>query len=223
MPAALWDVDGTLVDTAGQHFAAWQELAASIGRPYSRADFDHTFGWRNPEILRHLFDPAMTDAECADLGLRKETIYRDMVGAGRVDLLPGVGRLLAEFAAAGWRQAVGSSAPKGNLDLLLASAGIGHYFAAVVSGDDVKRGKPAPDVFAQGAALLDVPAVECVVLEDAVAGVEAARNAGMACVAVRSGPHHSAQALRSAGAGIVVESLDHLHLPEVEALLISRR
>lgn len=223
MPAALWDVDGTLVDTAAQHFAAWQELAAAIAKPYTRADFDHTFGWRNPEILRHLFDPAMTDADSADLGLRKETIYRDMVGAGQVKLLPGVGRLLTEFAAAGWAQAVGSSAPKGNLDLLLASAGIEPYFAAVVSGDDVKRGKPAPDVFAQGAALLNVPVSECVVLEDAVAGVEAARNAGMACVAVRSGPHHSAHALREAGAGIVVESLEYLHLPAIEALLISRR
>ena len=95
MPAVLWDVDGTLVDTAAEHYTAWQRLAAGIGRAYTRADFDRTFGWRNPEILRALFDPALTDADVADLGLRKETLYRDMVRAGGVKLLPGVARLLA--------------------------------------------------------------------------------------------------------------------------------
>ncbi len=118
-----------------------------------------------------------------------------------------------------WKQAVGSSAPRGNLDLLLAAAGVADMFGAVVSGDDVVRGKPDPEVFRLGAERLGVHAGECVVFEDAVAGVEAARAAGMVCVAVRSGHHHSADALRGAGAGIVVDSLEDVTLPAVVALL----
>src|SRR5919201_1519591 len=66
--AAIWDVDGTLVDTAELHYRAWVELAAEIGKPFTRADFAATFGRRNPEIIRALFDPAAADAVVADLG-----------------------------------------------------------------------------------------------------------------------------------------------------------
>lgn len=200
--AVVWDVDGTLLDSAGQHFAAWAAYAASVGRPFTRADFAHTFGWRNPEIVRHLFDPHASDADCAAAGLAKETLYRDLVRRDGVGLLPGVPELLAGFAARGWLQAVGSSAPRGNLDLLLDATGTRHHFLAIVSGDDVTRGKPDPEVFLTAARLLGVPPADCLVLEDAPAGVQAAKAAGMACWAVLS--HHDADALRAAGADRVV-------------------
>ena len=167
--------------------------------PYSRAEFDRTFGWRNPEILRELLDPNLGDDECRALGEEKETAYRDLVRRGAVRLLPGVRELLDGFRALGVPQAVGSSAPAGNLELLLSSAGVAGYFGAVVSGDDVKRGKPDPEVFALGAAKLGVPPGECLVVEDAVAGVQAARAAGMACLAVLSGHHHTAESLTGCG------------------------
>lgn len=218
-PAVIWDVDGTLLDSADQHYRAWVGFAADIGRPFTRADFAATFGMRNPEIIRQLFDPASTDAVCADLGARKEGYYRAAVRAEGVTLLPGVADLLRGFAAAGWPQAVGSSAPRGNLDLLLDVTQTATYFAAVVTGDDVSRGKPDPEVFLTAAAKLGADPHRCVVFEDAAAGVQAARAAGMKCVAVTFVGHHPADALRAAGADVVVGSLEEITVEEVAALV----
>ncbi len=219
MPAILWDVDGTLLDSAEQHFRAWSALAAEIGKPFTRDDFAATFGMRNPEILRKLFFPHASDLQCDELGLRKETFYRDSVRAEGVTLLPGVQRLLDGFAAAGWPQAVGSSAPRGNLDLLLEVTGTAKYFSAIVSGEDVRRGKPDPEVFLTAAAKLGVPPANCVVFEDAVAGVEAAKAGGMACVAVTFVGHHPAEKLRAAGADLVVETLAAVTVDAVQQFL----
>src|SRR5438552_3299416 len=104
--AVLWDVDGTLVDTAELHFQAWLTLAHEIGKPFTRADFAGTFGWRNPEIIPKLFGLNFSDAEVAELGDRKEDIYRDEAKKG-VTLLPGVRSLLDELLASGARQAIG--------------------------------------------------------------------------------------------------------------------
>src|ERR671935_2498816 len=92
--AAIWDVDGTLVDTAELHYRAWVELAAAIEKPFTRADFAATFGRRNPEIIRALFDPHATDAAAAELGERKERSYRAAARRAGVTLLPGVRDLL---------------------------------------------------------------------------------------------------------------------------------
>jgi beta-phosphoglucomutase len=218
-PAIIWDVDGTLVDTAEQHFRAWSRLAAEIAKPFTRADFAATFGMRNPEIIRKLFFPDADNALCSELGARKEDLYRASVRDEGTLLLPGVARLLAEFAAAGWPQAVGSSAPPGNLDLLLGLTGTRKYFAAVVTGDDVRHGKPHPEVFLTAAEKLSVNPARCVVFEDAVAGVEAAKAGGMRCVAVTFVGHHPAEKLRAAGADVIVASLEELTTERVADLV----
>jgi beta-phosphoglucomutase len=218
-PAIIWDVDGTLVDTAEQHFRAWTRLAAELNQAFSRADFAATFGMRNPEIIRQLFFPDANDTRCDELGTRKEDLYRASVREEGVQLLPGVARLLREFAQAGWPQAVGSSAPTENLDLLLGLSQIQHYFSALVSGNDVKRGKPDPEVFLLAASKLKVQPSQCVVFEDAVAGVAAATAGGMKCVAVTFVGHHSADHLRQAGADRVVPSLDEVQLEQVYELI----
>lgn len=215
----LWDVDGTLVDTAEQHFRAWAQLSAEIGRPFTRADFARTFGWRNPEIIRTLYDANADDETCDRLALRKETLYRESVAAGGTHLLPGVKALLDAFEAAGWPQAVGSSAPRENLNLLLGATGVRDYFRAIVSGEDVTRGKPDPEVFLTGATGIGVPPNRCVVFEDAVAGVQAAAAGGMACVAVTFVGHHPAEKLRAAGAGLVVASLEEVAVESVRRLV----
>lgn len=219
IPAIIWDVDGTLVDTAEQHFHAWAKLAAEIYKPFTRADFAATFGLRNPEIIRKLFFPDADDARCKNLGERKEDLYRASVREHGTQLLPGVAQLLESFAATKWPQAVGSSAPPGNLDLLLGLTNTQRYFTAVVTGDDVKRGKPDPEVFLTAAAKLSVEPQRCVVFEDAVAGVEAARAGGMRCVAVTFVGHHPSEKLKAAGADIVVASLAEVHVEQIAALV----
>jgi beta-phosphoglucomutase len=214
----IWDVDGTLVDTAELHFGAWERLAAEIDKPFTRADFAATFGRRNPEIIRSLFGEHHTDTDVADLGERKELYYRAEAGKG-VSLLPGVLLLLEAFAAAELPQAIGSSAPRANLEMILDLTGSRRYFRAVVAMEDTTRGKPDPQVFLTAAAKLGASPSRCVVFEDAVAGVAAAKAGGMKCVAVRFVGHHPAQSLRDAGADVVVESLEDLRAEEVMRLI----
>jgi len=144
--AAIWDVDGTLVDTAELHFAAWVQLCNELGRPFTRTDFTATFGKRNPEILNQLFGPIFSDLEIGQLGDRKEGYYKAAARAG-INLLPGVRELLAALKKQGFRQALGSSAPRGNLDLILSLTGTTAFFEAIVGMEDTSRGKPDAQVF----------------------------------------------------------------------------
>src|SRR5437870_8548056 len=96
--AVLWDMDGTLVDTAELHFQAWRALAEELGRPFTRADFAATFGWRNPEIIPKVFGPGYSSQEIDDLGKRKEILYREAAEHG-VALLPGARALLEALHA----------------------------------------------------------------------------------------------------------------------------
>jgi len=214
--AAIWDVDGTLVDTAELHFQAWCVLAREISKPFTRDDFAATFGWRNPEIIPKLFDVS-APMEVQRLGDRKEDLYREEACRG-VALLPGVRRLLEELHAAGIPQAIGSSAPRRNLELILELTQTAALFAGTVAMEDTTRGKPDPEVFLRAAALLNISPTRCVVFEDAPAGVTAAAAAGMRCVAVTFVGHHSVDALRAAGAEIIVPSLEGLSVDDVRGL-----
>jgi beta-phosphoglucomutase len=214
----IWDVDGTLVDTAELHFAAWVELAGTLGKPFTRADFAATFGRRNPEIIRQLFGTHYSEAEVGDLGERKEELYRAAARKG-VQLLPGARALLEGLHAAGFRQAVGSSAPRANLDLILGLTATARFFDAVVSAEDTQRGKPDPQVFLVAAARLGLAPADCLVLEDAVAGVQAARAGGMKCIGITFVGHHGPERLAAAGADLVVPSLESVSARTVAEVL----
>ncbi len=216
--AVIWDVDGTLVDTAELHFQAWAAIARDMGRPFSRADFAATFGRRNPEIIHQLFGERFSDWQVAELGDRKEELYRREAGKG-VELLPGVWTLLEGLHTAGIAQAVGSSAPRKNLELILRLTHTAPFFGAVVSSEDTQFGKPHPEVFLIAAERLGVPPAHCLVFEDAVAGVQAARAGGMKCIAVRFVGHHPEAALKQAGADRVVASLEQVSVQDVRNLL----
>ncbi|HEX8499433.1 MAG TPA: HAD-IA family hydrolase [Pyrinomonadaceae bacterium] len=183
--AALWDVDGTLIDSREYHWLSWQGALDAEGFRLTPEQFAASFGRRNDEILRGYF-PAYADADIARVGEAKEVAYRRLVGERGIELLPGVRRWLERLRAEGWLQAVASSAPLRNLEVIIAALGLEKYFAAVASAEDVTEGKPDPQVFLAAAAKLGVAAESCVVVEDAPAGTEAARRAGMRCVGVLS-------------------------------------
>jgi beta-phosphoglucomutase len=218
--AVLWDMDGTLVDTAELHFAAWRECCNQQGRDFTEADFQATFGRRNPEILRFLLGDHLTDEEVARLGEAKEQIYRTQSRKTGIELLPGARKLLVAARDHGAVQAIGSSAPRGNLDMILELTGIGEFFTCTVGMEDTTRGKPDPQVFLIGAQRLHVPPQRCVVMEDAVAGIQAATAGGMQSVAVRHVGHHPAEALKAAGASLVVECLTELDGPNLVSLVL---
>jgi beta-phosphoglucomutase len=216
---AIWDMDGTLVDTAQLHFEAWATACREKGRDFNKEDFAATFGQRNPEIINKLFGYRFSEAESAALGDHKEELYRAAARTHGVELLPGVAALMPGLHRAGVRQAIGSSAPRANLDLILRLTKIEDYLQAIVAAEDTQRGKPDPQVFLIAADRLGVPAKSCVVFEDAVAGVQAAKAGGMACVAVRFVGHHPEEKLRAAGADRVVKSLEQISVEEVLAMI----
>jgi beta-phosphoglucomutase len=215
--AVIWDVDGTLVDTAELHFRAWVDLCRDLGHDFTRPEFAATFGRRNPEIIRYLFGSRFDAAAIDDLGYRKEELYKAGARQG-VSLLPGVRELLEGLHAAGFRQAIGSSAPRGNVDLILEMTGAARFFDAIVSAEDTTRGKPDPQVFLVAAEKLGVPPRRCLVMEDAVAGVEAAKAGGMKCVGVTFVGHHPDESLRRAGADLVVKTLAEVSVETVRRL-----
>jgi HAD superfamily hydrolase (TIGR01509 family) len=182
--AVLWDVDGTLIDSSEYHWLSWRDALSAEGFPLTRERFAASFGQRNDEILRDYFGPDYPAAEAARVGEAKETLYRRLVRERGVELLPGVRRWLDALRAGGWLQALASSAPRANLEAIVSALGLGAYFAAVVSAEDVTRGKPDPQVFLVAAARLKAEPGACVVVEDAPAGTEAARRAGMRAVGV---------------------------------------
>lgn len=216
--AVLWDVDGTLVDTAELHFQAWCALARELGKPFTRADFAGTFGWRNPEIIPKLFGTTYSVDEVAALGNRKEDLYRAEAQKG-VALLPGARALLEGLHAGSFVQAIGSSAPRANIEMILDLTQTRPYLPVIVSMEDTQRGKPDPEVFLMGARRLGILPERCLVFEDAPVGIQAAKAGGMRAIGVTFVGHHPPESLRRAGADLIVSSLEHVSAQTIADIL----
>lgn len=206
-------MDGVLVDSAAYHFAAWRDALTPDGVDFTHDLFRATFGQRNDTVLRRLFGEHVTDAEIARISDRKESLYRRRLVDDGIDALPGVRSWLQALHDAGWRQAVASAAPRANVVAVVDALDIGRFFGALTSAEDVTRGKPDPQVFLTAAARLATPASRSIVIEDAPAGLEGARRAGMKCVGVLTG--HAAL-----HADLVVHRLTDLASDSLERLLI---
>lgn len=180
--AVLWDMDGVIVDTYEGHFQAWQQCFAEVGQPYDEEMFRKTFGMNNRLILTTVFGHELDEEFIQKVSDRKEILFRDGI-RGKVQTLPGVMNWLEKFEKMGAKQAVASSAPQANIDALITELGIREYFQAEAAGATLK-GKPDPAVFLLAADLLKVDPVDCLVIEDSIAGVEAAKRAGCRCLAV---------------------------------------
>lgn len=210
--AVLWDVDGTLVDSAECHYGAWRATMAEHGCALTRDAFAATFGQRNDAVLRQYLGREVTAEEVRRVGDAKEARYRGLVRARGVTALPGVCDWLARLRSEGWRQAIASSGPHLNSQAIIDALGLPETFDAVVSAEEVAHGKPAPDVFLAAADRLGVAPHRCVVVEDAPSGIEAGRRAGMHTLGVLT-THAQLDAER------VVGSLADLELTAFASLL----
>lgn len=211
--AVLWDMDGTLVDSAEYHFVAWRETLEREGIDLSRERFAQSFGQRNDEILRGHFGADLADREVDRIGTAKEVRYRQLVRDNGIEPLPGIREWLTRLAAAGWRQAIASSAPRENIETMLAALHMASLFDTTACAEDVQRGKPDPQIYLVAASRLDVDADRCIVVEDAPAGIEAARRAGMRVIGVRF-THADLDADR------VVDSMEELPQDTFDQLLL---
>jgi len=182
--AVLWDLDGTLIDSEEFHWLSWRDTMRPEGVELTYAQFLASFGQRNDRIVPVWLGADVDAARMRRIGEDKETEYRRLAETHGLTPLPGAREWLATLRAGGWKQAIASSAPRVNVDMMLRVAGLEGYLDAIVSADDVTIGKPDPQVFLKAAEKLDVPPSLCVVVEDAAAGIEGARRAGMRSVGV---------------------------------------
>lgn len=183
----IFDVDGVLVDSSDAHYESWVALADECRcHRMTRDEFLATFGRTSREILRELWTGRpLAASEIAELDARKEALFREIL---RADFRPiaGVRELIVSLKRRGFGLAVGSSGPPENVWLTIDQLGVRDYFDAVVTGMDVTRGKPDPEVFLTCAARMGAPHWSCAVIEDAVVGVDAANGAGMYSIALVS-------------------------------------
>ncbi|ACZ41793.1 HAD-superfamily hydrolase, subfamily IA, variant 3 [Thermobaculum terrenum ATCC BAA-798] len=180
--AVLWDLDGVLVDSRQFHYESWLYVAHPRSVEISYQDFLPTFGMRNPDAIRVLFGD-LPEEEINRIAEDKERYFRKSI-RGRIKPLPGAYNLVVSLHANGHKQAIASSTPRLNIEAILAEIGLEGCFDEIVSGDDVKNGKPNPDIFLLAAEKLGVDPRCCVVVEDAVVGVQAGKAAGMKVFAV---------------------------------------
>ena len=221
MPAAIFDIDGTLVDTYDAHFASWIKVAAFIGHELTEEQFARQFGRVNAPIIRELFEfsgrPEPGVEEINVLAERKEADFRSMIEKAFPEM-PGATDLVRSLEKAGWRLAAGTSAPAQNAEMFREQLGCGILFETIVTGDDVTHGKPDPEVFLLAAQRLDVSPDDCIVIEDAPAGVEAAQRAGMASIGFSSKGRTPDEL---SAADLVIESLSELDPASMQSLIRS--
>jgi len=213
--AVLWDLDGTLADSREFHWRSWRDTMSTVGIAVSEDLFSKSFGQRNDAIIPAWMGDRATPELVRELGDAKEALYRTFIAAAGLEPLPGAADWVRRLRQQGWRQAIASSAPRANVELMARVCGFEPFMDALVGAEDVKNGKPAPDGFLAAAAAVGVSPDHCVVVEDAAAGVEAAHRGGMPCIGVGDSGTDAAD--------LCVRSLDLLPLDAFERLLSSRQ
>jgi beta-phosphoglucomutase len=186
--ACLFDLDGVIVDTAKYHYIAWKELANELGFDFTETDNERLKGvsrMASLDILLEIGGITLSDEKKEALASRKNDRYVEYITQMNADeILSGAKEFLVALHQAGIKTALGSASK--NAPIILERVGLTPYFDAIIDGNKTSKAKPDPEVFLKGAQALGVLATECVVFEDAEAGVEAALAGGMKCVGIGS-------------------------------------
>ncbi len=212
--AVIFDMDGVVVDSNPVHREAWRRFFRSRGKPLTDDEYDKRItGRRNDAIFGEYF-PGLSPAQREGHAREKEALYRQLYGERGVEPLEGLVPLLGALKARGIPVALATSAPAENVTFVLAATRLLPSFPAIVHGEQVARAKPDPEIFLKAAALVGVPARRCVVIEDSLVGIEAARSAGMKVIALTT--THGPQAL--AHADLVASGFGDVSVATLEAL-----
>jgi beta-phosphoglucomutase len=190
--AVIFDLDGVIVSTDEYHFQAWKQLADAEGIPFTREDNERLRGVSRMESLEIMLEKSIrkyTPEQRLAMATRKNDIYRELLKRlSPTDILPGVLDVLDELRNLGVRMAIGSSSK--NAGPILKAVGLDKVFDVVVDGTHIERSKPDPEVFTLAAKRLGFSPAECLVVEDADAGVDAGLAAGMPVLAVGAATAH---------------------------------
>jgi len=215
--AVIFDLDGVMVDTAQYHFQAWQRALSEFGYTMTQEQFQATFGMRNPEIIRTILGPDVDPELVEQIGERKETIYRELIHKN-ISPMPGLLQLIQDLKGRRFRIAVATSTPKANAHLILKALELEHELTALITEEDVKHGKPDPEIFLLAAERCQAEPQNCVVVEDAPAGIQAAKAAGMKAIAITT--THPREELKDAD--LIIDNLGELDAVVIEKLVSER-
>ena len=212
LEAILWDMDGVIADTAEYHYLAWRDVFAEKDVDFTMEEFMGHFGQRHDTIIIDTLG-TLPAAELIAINTEKQANYRRRV-AGHIQPLPGAIALIRSLQEHGIKQAIASSAPQENILIIIQGLGIEDCFQAIVHGTEVTEGKPSPQIYLLAAEKLGVSPANCIVFEDAMAGVDGAKRAGMKCVAVTN----SHPETRLQKADLVVSTLEMVSVAKLAAL-----
>ena len=208
---AIFDWDGVIINSAAQHELSWELLARECGKALPENHFKRGFGMKNEVIIPEQLHWTTVPTEIRLLSLRKEAIYREVVREQGITALPGVEPWLRTLREEKIPCAIASSTHLENITTTLDVLGLVEYFAAIITAEDVKRGKPDPEVFLTAAQRIGVEPGDGVVFEDALVGIAAAKAAGMRVVAVATTEPKE----KLAHADWVVDRMDELSVAQL--------
>ncbi len=206
----IFDMDGVLIDSGSLHFESWVKIAKEMGVKFSKKFFEQVFGQQSTTIIRKLVGSKVDQILVEQWAILKENHYRE-IARNKLEPLPGVIQILSELKRVGFKLAVGSSGPPENVALTLNTLNITKYFDTIITAAEVEKGKPEPDVFLIVAKTLKIKPKNCLVIEDAPVGIEAAKRAGMLSVALTT--THSKKEL--SGARIIIRDLSVIKIIEI--------
>lgn len=181
--AVIFDMDGVIVDNMPFHREAWKRFFEKYNPGMEFSDFIQHLGKPNRDLLRMLFGERISDEEVRALGEEKEAVYREIY-APHIVPLPGFIEFLKALKRNSIKTAIATAAPRANLDFLFEKIEVRGYFDVLVDVSEVEKGKPDPAIYLKAAEKLGFPPESCLVFEDSLAGIKAARNAGMKVIAV---------------------------------------
>lgn len=213
----LFDMDGVLVNNLDIHRQAFAEFFRRYGVVRSFDELNRHFGRGNDDIMGELMPREIVErVGIRELGNQKEAIYREIY-APTITPQEGLIKFLEEAEREGLRSAVGSSGFMANVDFVLDKCNIRRFFSATVAGDQVTRCKPDPEIYITAAAKLGLKAEECIVFEDAEAGIEAGKRAGMCVVALAT--TFSREFLKNTDADLIINDFRDISVEQLRKLL----
>lgn len=208
--AVIFDMDGTLIESTEADFLAWERLFADYGKTLTYQQYLPMLGIKSVYVIRDYL--GVTDKGEVERCLQtKWKYFVEVIDKNGMKEVEGALEFVKKFRQVPMKVALATSSRRPKVDLIMAQLGFINYFDAIVSGDEVERSKPAPDIFIRAAEKLQMPPADCIVIEDAVNGVTAANKAGMKCVAITT--TNSAEALSHAD--VVIESFDDKHFDTI--------
>ncbi len=194
--AVIFDLDGTLIDNNAFHLQSWKQYLKDIGKHISEEAYKaHINGRTNKDAVEYIYGRQMSDEEAMIYTLQKEEIYRSLYQPF-IKPVKGLVPLLEKISALNMPMAIATSGIQVNIDFMFSHIPIQHYFKAIVNSAHIKTGKPDPEIYFKTAELLKVNPEKCLVFEDAVVGVQAAKAAGMKVFAITT--THTADELKDA-------------------------